>query len=92
MGRQKQKNRKPDEHLLGENRQLKKELKHAHQEIRRLEKYLSWPEEKRSSKANKRDEEPIPNCPDCARGFLKEIELAGRNFVLCPVCNFRQKL
>ena len=89
MGKSKNKNRKPDEMLLGENRLYRKQVKKLQQEIKRLQKEAGYNQNK--SPKVKEQEEPTPNCPDCARGFLSEVEFVGRIYVICPVCNYRKK-
>ena len=94
MGKNKQKNRKPDEQLLGENRLQRKQIRKLEQKIRSLEKELGYSQNKDTSKKyNKKQEVELePNCIECARGFLREISLVGRTFIVCSVCDYRKKI
>lgn len=37
-------------------------------------------------------DEPTPDCPSCSRGFLKQIDIVGRKFFRCGVCDYKGKV
>lgn len=88
----KSKHSKPDEFFKEQLRHLRKELKRKDQEIRQLQKELGYQQNKSPKSARVKDEDPVPNCPACAKGFLSEVEFAGRNYIICPLCSFRKKV
>lgn len=88
----KSKHAKSDEFHKQIIRNLRKELRRKDQEIRQLQKELGYAQNKGAKSVRVKDEEPIPNCPQCAQGFLNEVEFAGRNYIVCPACSFRKKV
>ena len=90
----KSKHARPDEFQKEQIRNLKKEVIRKDQEIRRLQKELGYSQNKDPNKKRSRREEVElePNCVECARGFLREISLVGRTFIVCSVCDYRKKI
>lgn len=88
----KSKHAKPDEFQKEQIRHLKKELIRKDQEIRQLEKELGYSQNRDKNKPKYIEIDEKPDCPDCAKGFLKEVEFIGKIFIVCPLCNFRKKL
>jgi hypothetical protein len=88
----KSKHAKPAEFEREQIRNLKKQLKQAHQTIRSLEKELGY-QQNRTEK-HKRREEIVekPDCPECSKGYLKELDLVGRIFDTCTLCGYRSKI
>lgn len=81
---------KETEFYKGIIRNLKKEIKHLKQRIRQLEKF-----EHNYNNPKEKDDEPLEQlkkCPDCGKGFIKEIEIVGRIFEVCSLCPHRKKL
>lgn len=68
-------------------RNLKKEIKHLNKKIKQLERENQFVEKEQFE-----DEELLPNCVECGKGYLKEINLIGKNFIICSLCNFRKKV
>jgi len=87
----KQKHAKPEEHFLETIRAQKKQIKHLQQEIKRLQKELGYNQNK-STKKDRIDREIEPDCPECSKGFLKEVEIVGRVFDVCSLCKYRSPL
>jgi hypothetical protein len=89
MGKQKQKNRKPDEVLLGENRLYKKQLKKLNQEIRRLQKEIAYNQNKNGThRVIVKDE--IEKCPDCGKGELNTLDIGIRKITRCSICDYQK--
>lgn len=86
----KPKHAKPEEYYLGQIREQEKVIKKLLQKIKQLEKDLGY----RQNNSPKKEKPPAtkPDCPDCARGYLREIELANRIFDVCDICKYRSKL
>lgn len=84
----KQKESKPDEFFRSQIRSLKKENNYLRKRVRQLENLINEDiiEEVREvkKKAN--------ICKECARGQLSELEIVGRVFEVCNVCDFRRKI
>lgn len=88
MGKIKRKNHKPDEMLLGENRLQRKQIKKLQQEIRRLQKELSY-KQYDTVKEAKRPVKIYDLCTACGKGELTELILANRKFEICELCGYR---
>jgi predicted nucleic acid-binding Zn-ribbon protein len=91
MGKQKQKNRRPDEALLGENRLYKKQLKKLNQEIRRLHKEIAYNQNKSGEPRITVKEDHIPKCPNCGKGDLLIMDLGNRRYNICHLCDYRER-
>lgn len=87
MGKQKQKNHREDEHLLGQIRALKSENRNLKKRLRYLEKYHNDD----APEKEERTREKVNNCKECGRGELKDVILVGRKFQTCDTCNWRSK-
>lgn len=89
MGKAKQKTHKESEFQLQQIRHYKKEIKRANQKIKQLEKELGYSQNKTEKK--EKEEELLPNCESCGKGFLKEIIVVNRKFNVCSLCGYRSK-
>lgn len=89
MGKAKQKTHKESEFLLQQVRHYKKEIKRANQRIKQLEKDLGYTQNK--TEKTKKEEDLLPNCEQCGKGFLKEIIVVNRKFNVCSLCAYRSK-
>lgn len=91
MGKNKQRNRKPDEQLLGENRLQRKQIRKLEQKIRSLEKELGYSQNKSSGPRVKVKENYIPKCPVCGKGDLIIMDLGNRRYNICHLCNYSER-
>lgn len=92
MGKIEKKNHKHEEHFLGTIREQKAEIKRLNQTIRRLEKELGYGQNRSKDKRPRIETEDTPDCPECAKGFLKELNLVNRIYMVCAVCKYRAKV
>ena len=83
----KSKHGRDDEFHKGVIRELRKEIKQLRQKIRQLEKQQN---NYYDSEETEVDEQPR-KCPNCGKGFLKEIEIVNRVFDTCSLCDYRSK-
>jgi ribosomal protein S27AE len=86
VGKTRNREAKSDEYLRGQIRQLRKE----NQQLRKLVAHLQGQGLKKERSPKKLEE--VPNCPECGKGFLSEIEFANRIFDVCGTCGYRSKL
>lgn len=90
----KTKHGKPDEHYLGEIRNLRSENRNLKKRLKALERKLY-----NTSKVKDEEEiyeEPVEQiqltrCPKCDKGHLNEVTVVGRVFSKCDSCDFRTK-
>lgn len=85
----KSKEAKEDEFYKSIIRSQKKEIKSLKQRIRQLEKF-----EHLNNSSDEEDEplERLKQCPECGKGFIKEMDLVGRLFEVCSLCDYRSKV
>lgn len=86
----KTKHSKPEEHFLGQIRELKKENKSLKQKLRMLEK-----REHLTETTPDEPEEVEPKaviCKECFKGKLEILEIVGKVFGTCKTCGHRIKL
>lgn len=88
MGKTKQKSHRPDEDLLGQLRELKKEIKRKDQRIRQLEKNVLFKESKNEKKSRKEE----PKCVACGKGDIVLLDIGIRLYAICQLCRHREKL
>jgi len=86
MGKNKQKNHKPDEYLLGKLRELKKEIRRKDQRIRQLERDLMLKSPIKEKKSRKEE----PKCESCGKGTISITDLGIRKFKICTLCGHRE--
>lgn len=88
------KHAKPDEHLLGEVRSLKKLVKSLRQRIRQLEKTEHNYEENKD--VVEQEEQPViqklQTCEDCGKGKYIEFEIMNKIIGTCNNCGHRTRL
>lgn len=85
-----------DEYYLGIIRKLKSENRNLKKKIKQLSKREHFYEDDNdddipelpSGQANAKLKEL---CESCGKGFLEEIEIIGRYFKKCNICEFRTK-
>ena len=82
MGKNKQRNRKPDEHLLGENRLQRKQIRKLQQEIKRLRNELGYQDKVDPIRMRKE----LPKCPSCGKGEPLLVDLGIRKYIICALC------
>ncbi len=86
MGKSKNKNRSASEHLRGEIRRLKKQL-------RQSEKINHFFDEENTQNKEVIEIKKIANCPNCNNGHLKLIlSLDTKDYYECNSCEFRKSM
>lgn len=80
---------KSDEFYKSIIRNQKAEIKRLKQQIRRLEKDLMLNVYEKEEIV---EIDEIHRCSECAKGELRQIELVGRLFEVCNLCNYRKRL
>ena len=85
----KSKHRKSDEHLLGEVRTQRKQIKKLQQEIRRLQKELGYTQYKTNDNIYI-EEVKIDQCSTCGKGVLTTLDLGIRKIVKCDTCTYKK--
>lgn len=88
MGKERRKNHRPDEELLGQLRDLKKQLKQKDQWIRQLEKDLLL---KSPQKERRRQQKEIL-CVECGKGELSLLDIGIRKYTICNLCKDRKRI
>jgi hypothetical protein len=89
----KSKDAKDDEYYKGIIRGQSKEIKRLNQKIKQLQKLLGYSQNHDGTKTKVKEvEKDEPDCPDCARGYLKEMNLMNRQYIVCDVCSYRKKI
>lgn len=91
LGKSKQKEGRDAEFFKGQIRELKSENRNLKKRIKKLERSehnYNTPREKEEVI----DDSMLNQCNECGKGFLKEIELVGRLFEVCSLCDHRKKL
>lgn len=81
-----------EEHLRGEIRKLKKQVKSLTQQLKHYTKkdhlYEETQLEEPEAEVYQEYQEP---CPECAKGKLDELVIAGRLLKRCNICTYRSK-
>ena len=85
----KQKHAKPEEFHLETIRAQKKEIKQLNQRIKQLQKELGYNQNKTEKENKDFKIEHLDGCPDCGKGFLKELAVANRIIKTCNLCDYR---
>ena len=85
----KQSEGRESEYYKGIIRNLRAEIKHLKKQIKQLQRDNQFVQKERVSID---EDDLLPNCPECGKGYLKEIELVNRRFIVCSVCDFRKKV
>jgi hypothetical protein len=88
----KQKERNSEEYYRGIIRELKKEIRQLRQQLRQYEKYASEPLSQDEEQATSTEDTYIKVCKNCGKGKLKEIDIVGRIFEQCDICDYRRKV
>ena len=93
----KKKERTPDEHFKGQIRELEKEIRRLRQQLRQYEKYERSQEDDGMVKDSEDTYASLPKLhkcqsDSCGKGVYVEIELLGRTYGTCNVCNERKRL
>lgn len=75
-----------------ENRALKKENNSLRSQVKRLQKreHLVDDQEKLQLEAVYYEEKKT-RCPECAKGYLESLNIVGRMFSRCTVCDYRTR-
>lgn len=82
--------RSSDEYYRGIIRELNKEIRQLKKQIKELSKYQHIPDIE-----DIQESEPIiksRTCPSCGKGKLKELDIVGRIFEKCDICDHRKKI
>jgi hypothetical protein len=96
MGKTRDRNHKRDEDYRGENRQLRKQLKHLRKELDRAIHRIAELEALGTSTPKPKINEPVKggdDCPKCGSG-MRYINLVNRQYNICSnnKCGFREVL
>lgn len=92
MGKQKNRNQQSEENLVKEIKKLEQENRRLNQLLKQYKKWAEKPvEETQEDKLAKIKARNVIKCQECAKGYLKEIEIAGRIFDVCQTCKWRSK-
>jgi len=90
MGKTRRKNHSEIEHLRGENKKLKSQIRRLERHIKELQRKSHFFEEVVEETVD--DVTIIDTCQNCGKGILSQIEIAHLTFVICDICNFREKV
>ncbi len=94
MRTRKKKSDTENDRLIRENRELKALNRSLMKRIKKLDRNFKESEEKEES-INDTDFEAGPSltnkCPECTKGNLIVVSLAGRSFSRCSLCEHRTK-
>lgn len=94
LSKTKNKNHKEMEHILGENRKLRKEIK----QLRRLIEKNPFPSQDDAEEScDSEDTHPkvyknVKICEECGKGEITQFEIVGKVFEQCSLCDYRKKL
>jgi predicted RNase H-like nuclease (RuvC/YqgF family) len=91
MGKQKQKNHRPDEFLKEQVRHLRKEIKRKDQKIRQLEKELGYSFSKTEKEAKKQQQDENL-CKECGKGEISLMDIGVRLYAICKLCHKRDRI
>lgn len=81
-----------EERLLHENRELKALNRSLMKRIKKLDRNFKETEENTEEDVpDAVHYEVVTNCPDCFKGTLTIVLLAGRRFSRCSLCEYRTK-
>jgi len=91
----KKKERNEGEYYRGRIRELEKENRQLHKQIKYLEKNQHMYEEiilgDKDAAFEETPEKP-QCCPECGKGSIKTINIIGRVFIECDTCHYRKKV
>lgn len=86
------KHAKPEEFYLQQIRELEKQVRRLRQRIKQLERSPNKHLGSEFKSILKEEQIKIPKlCENCGKGKIKEIEVVGRIFDTCELCDWRSK-
>jgi hypothetical protein len=74
--------------LKEENRNLKNENRSLKRQLKQLKKQEHIFEQLPSNEVELNEEIKLIKCPSCFKGLLKEIDILGRNWLECNLCEY----
>jgi len=91
----KKKERSEGEYYRGKIRELEKENRHLHRQLKYMEKNQHIYEDiilgdKEAAFEEKTEKQQC--CPECGKGKIKTINIIGRIFIECDTCHYRKKI
>lgn len=92
----KNRERNSDEFYKAKIRELSKEIRQLRKRIKELEKHQYIPSQDEEMCKTEDDTYPkldkLKKCPNCGKGNLTTIDIIGRIFENCDVCDYRKKI
>jgi len=79
--------------LEKENKELKQANNRLRRKLKELERYEGFFKDNASdsSSGHQESKKKVSKCPECYKGNLLEVSIAGRLFHRCHVCGYRTK-
>lgn len=90
MGKTRRKNHSEVEHLRGENKKLKSQIRRLERHNKELQRKSHFFEDVMSETT--KEIKSIDYCKECGKGELELIDFGFVEYVKCQICDFREKV